>query len=47
MPDKEHSEKREEPKGATLSVEEWIEEMNKHDGFDQYAKRRKEETNDE
>jgi hypothetical protein len=43
MPDKEQSEKREEPDGTTLTVEEWIELMNKHDSFDQYAKKRKKE----
>jgi len=36
-------EKREEPSGATLSVEEWIELMNKHDPLEQYAKKRKKE----
>ena len=45
MPDKEQidDEKREEPSGTTLTVEEWIEEMNKHDRLSQYAKRRREE----
>jgi dihydrodipicolinate reductase len=42
MSDTEHSEKREEPSGTSLSVEEWIEVLNKHDRFDQYAKRRRE-----
>ncbi|MCS3952023.1 hypothetical protein [Salinibacter ruber] len=36
-------EKREETSGATLSVEEWIELMNKHDPLEQYAKKRKKE----
>ncbi|MCS3658581.1 hypothetical protein GGQ11_003387 [Salinibacter ruber] len=36
-------EKREEPSGATLSVEEWIELMNKHDPLEQYVKKRKKE----
>jgi len=43
MPDKEKSEKREEPSGTTLSVEEWIELMNKHDPLEQYVKKRKKE----
>ncbi len=43
MPDKEQSEKREEPDGNTLTVEEWIELMNKHDRLDQYEKKRKKE----
>ena len=51
MSDTKPSRKREEPKGTTLSVEEWIEVLNKHDRFDQYAKqrrkRREEETDDE
>jgi len=51
MADTEQSQKREEPKVTTLSVEAWIEELNKHDSFDQYAKRRRErreeETDDE
>jgi len=38
----EPEEKREEPNGTTLTLEEWFEELNKHDDFDQYAKRRKE-----
>jgi len=42
MSDPKHPEKREEPSGATLSVEEWIELMNKHDPLEQYAKKRKE-----
>jgi len=33
---------REEPNGATLPVEEWIEEMNTCDRLHQYAKQRKE-----
>jgi hypothetical protein len=31
-----------EPNGTTLSRERWIETLNKHDSFDQYAKRRRE-----
>jgi len=38
---------RKEPNGTTLSTEEWIEELSKHDSFDQYAKRRKGKTEDE
>jgi hypothetical protein len=38
---------RKEPNGTTLSTEEWIEELNKYDRLHQYAKRRKEETDDE
>ena len=34
--------RRKEPNGTTLSTEEWIEMLNKHDRFDQYAKRRRE-----
>ncbi len=47
MPGKEQSEKRNETSGTTLTVEEWIELMNKHDRLDQYAKERREETDDE
>ncbi|WP_263787930.1 hypothetical protein [Salinibacter grassmerensis] len=43
MPDKKQSEKRKEPSGTTLTVEEWIELMNKHDRLEQYAKKRKKE----
>ncbi len=43
MSDPKHPEKREEPSGATLSVEEWIELMNKHNSLEQYAKKRKRE----
>ncbi|MCS4182168.1 hypothetical protein [Salinibacter ruber] len=45
MPDTEHTdgEKRQESDGTTLTVEEWIELMNKYDRLDQYAKKRKEE----
>jgi hypothetical protein len=45
MPDTEHTdgEKQQETDGTTLSVEEWIQLMNKHDSFDQYAKKRKKE----
>jgi len=42
MSDTDGTEKRREPNGTTLSVEEWIEVLNKHDRFDQYAKRRRE-----
>jgi len=44
MPDKEQSEKREEPSGRPLTEEEWIELMNKHDRLSQYAKERREES---
>ncbi|WP_263834423.1 hypothetical protein [Salinibacter sp.] len=37
---------RREPNGTTLTEEEWIETLNKHDSFDQYAKRRKESGKD-
>jgi hypothetical protein len=30
------------PNGTTLTVEEWIDEMNKYDRLHQYAKRRRE-----
>jgi hypothetical protein len=43
MPDKE----REEPQGTTLSVEEWIEEMNRYDSLSRYAKKRQEERGEE
>ncbi len=45
MPDTEHTdgEKRRESDGTTLTVEEWIELMNKHNRLDQYAKKRKNE----
>jgi len=36
-----------EPNGTTLTVEEWIEEMNACDRLHQYAKKRREETDDE
>ena len=49
MPDTEPDENEEpeekdskELNGTTLSREEWIETLNKHDSFDQYAKRRRE-----
>ncbi|MCS3662006.1 hypothetical protein [Salinibacter ruber] len=42
MPDT-SDEERQKPPGTTLSVEEWIEELNKHDSFDQYATKRKKE----
>jgi hypothetical protein len=44
MPYKNESEKREESKGTTLTEEEWIELMNKHDRLDQYAKKRREKS---
>ena len=58
MPDPEHTDDtepeeqdRKKPSGTTLTLEEWFEELNKHDSFDQYAKRRRErreaETDDE
>ncbi|MCS3648825.1 hypothetical protein GGQ08_000119 [Salinibacter ruber] len=37
---------REEPNGTTLTVEEWIELMNKHDPLEQYAKKRREKSDD-
>ena len=36
-----------EPSGTTLSVEEWIEEMNRYDSLSQYAKKRQEESGEE
>jgi hypothetical protein len=49
MPDTEHTdgEKRRESDGTTLTVDEWIELMNKHDRLDQYAKERREKSDDE
>ncbi len=50
MPDSDHSENTQkeiqEPNGTTLSVEEWIEVLNKHDSFDQYAKKRRKNRED-
>jgi hypothetical protein len=45
MPDREYTdgEKRREPDGTTLTVEEWIELMNMHDRLDKYAKDQREE----
>ncbi len=45
MPDTEHTdgEKQQETDGTTLTIEEWIELMNKHDPLEQYAKKRKKE----
>ena len=45
----ESSEKKwKEPKeSTTLSTEKWIETLNKHDDFDQYAKKRKRESGEE
>jgi hypothetical protein len=47
MPDTDDEEKRKEPNGTTLTVEEWIELMNKHDPLEQYAKKRKKERREE
>jgi len=47
MPDKEQSEKLKEPSGRPLTEEEWIELMNKHDRLSQYAKKRREKSDDE
>jgi hypothetical protein len=50
MPDTDRTdskEKRREPDGTTLTVEEWIELMNKHDRLSQYVKERREESDDE
>ena len=49
MPDKNRpdDDRREEPSGTTLTVEEWIELMNKHDSLTQYAKERQEKSDDE
>ncbi len=47
MDDKKQSTKRKEPNGTTLTVEEWIELMNKHDPLEQYAKKRREKSGDE
>jgi hypothetical protein len=39
--------KRKEPKeGTTLSTEKWIETLNKHDDFDQYAKKRRKKSSE-
>jgi hypothetical protein len=45
MADKKPVEK--EPNGTTLTVEEWIEEMNTCDRLHEYAKRRKEKSGGE
>ncbi len=49
MPDSEQTdgEKRQKPDGITLTVEEWIELMNRHDPLEQYAKKRREKSDDE
>jgi hypothetical protein len=48
MTDPDNSEKdRKEPSGTTLTLEEWFEELNKYDRLHQYAKKRKEERDDE
>lgn len=39
--EKSHDGIREEKSGTTLSLEEWLRELEKEDGFDQYAKNRK------
>ena len=39
----EPEEKREEPNGTTLTLEEWFEELNSCDRLHQYAKKRKQE----
>ena len=46
MEDTDGEEKRRDPDGTTLTVEEWIELMDKHHRLDQYAKERREETDD-
>jgi hypothetical protein len=35
------------PNGTTLTVEEWTELVNRHDRLDQYAKKRREKSDDE
>jgi hypothetical protein len=54
MPDRDSSEDEEpdendkrELNGTTLSTEEWIEELNKYDRLHQYAKKRKEERDED
>jgi hypothetical protein len=42
-----NDEERQKPDDITLTVEEWIELMNKHDRLDQYAKKRKHERREE
>ena len=52
MPDSEHTDdtdpeqKRREQNGTTLTLEEWFEELNKHDSFDQYAKKRRKKSSE-
>ncbi|CAM3269665.1 hypothetical protein [Salinibacter ruber] len=49
MPDEKQpnsEEKRKEPSGRPLTEEEWIELMNKHDRLSQYAKKRREKSDD-
>jgi hypothetical protein len=49
MPEKEqsNSEKRKRSSGRPLTEEEWIELTNKHDRLSQYAKKRREKSDDE
>ena len=54
MPNPEHTDDieseeqdKKKPSGTTLTLEEWFEELNKCDRLHQYARRRKEETDDE
>ena len=50
MPDTDHTDdtkKRKEPSGRPLTEEEWIEEMNQYDRLSQYAKKRREESDEE
>lgn len=47
MSDKQQSEKRKEPSGRPLTEEEWIEEVNCYDRLSQYAKKRREQRDDE
>ncbi|MCS4031912.1 hypothetical protein GGQ02_000271 [Salinibacter ruber] len=41
-----NDEERQKPDGTTLTVEQWIELMNKHDPLEQYAKKRREKSDD-
>jgi len=49
MPDEKQSDdnKQQETSGRPLTEEEWIELMNKHDRLSQYAKERREKSDDE
>jgi len=49
MPDEKQSvdDKRKETSGRSLTEEEWIELMNKHDRLSQYAKKRRVKSDDE